>query len=84
VIEKTKPPRDWLAITISLFSLLISGLTIYFNVFLALDDLRVVVGPPPTIARDKTGEASIDGDQELTFCEFWKSGCCCNLCFCHG
>jgi hypothetical protein len=67
VTERSGPRRDRLPIVISLFSLLISALTIYFNVLLELDDIRVVIGQPPTISREKNGEVSIDGDQEFTF-----------------
>lgn len=65
-----KPARDWsfwFPLGMSVLSLFISLATAYFNTFLQEDDLRVFIGPPPGVSRNKVGEIALHGAQEFTF-----------------
>jgi len=58
--------RDWLAISISLLSLGIAGLTGYRTIFDQRDDVRFVVGDALKISRNKN-DFVLQQDQALTF-----------------
>ena len=58
---------SWLALLISVISLVVSGITAYFNVILRKDDLRVVLGRPISVALNERGELVSPGAQGLTF-----------------
>jgi hypothetical protein len=59
--------RDWLPVTFSVASLIVSLTTLYFNIFLQEDNLRVVIGETPMVSRNEGGEIGLYGDQQLTF-----------------
>lgn len=61
-----KSGRDWLALTVSLVSLLVSGLTVYFNVVLRQDDIRIVVDRMPDMSRDQKGVMFASNGIQLT------------------
>jgi hypothetical protein len=62
----TKSRRDWIALTVSLVSLLVSGLTAYFNVLLQQDDIRIVVDRMPDMSRDQKGVMFASNGVQLT------------------
>jgi hypothetical protein len=58
--------RDWLAITISLVSVIIAAGSAGYNILLHQDDIRLVVGNALNVSRDKQ-EFTLERAQELTF-----------------
>jgi hypothetical protein len=58
--------RDWLAITISLVSVIIAAGSAGYNILLHQDDIRVVFGNSLNVSRDKQ-DFTLDLKQDLTF-----------------
>jgi hypothetical protein len=58
--------RDWLAISISLVSVVIAAGSASYNILFHQDDIRLVVGNALNVSRDKQ-EFNLDRLQELTF-----------------
>lgn len=58
--------RDWLAITISLVSVMIAAGSAGYNILLHQDDIRVVFGNSLNVSREKQ-DFTLDAKQELTF-----------------
>lgn len=59
--------RDWLALSLSITSIMISFGGFYFNTLFQKDDIRVVIGSSPSVGRTEKDELTIYGEQELTF-----------------
>jgi hypothetical protein len=58
--------RDWLAITISLVSVIIAAGSAGYNILLHHDDIRVVMGNSLNVRREKQ-DFTLDRQQDLTF-----------------
>jgi hypothetical protein len=57
---------DWIAVGISLLSLIVAGVPAYRTVLFQRDDVRLVAGNALTVRHDK-GDLLLDQDQEFTF-----------------
>jgi len=64
---EAKKPHDWLAISLSILSLSVSCLSLYFSALLQTDDIRVVVDEIPTLSADGDGSLLIAGAVKLTW-----------------
>jgi hypothetical protein len=65
--ERKNAHRDWWAISISIFSLLITLSTFVLGSLLQKDAVRVVIGEPPSVNINEKGEIYVSGSQTLTF-----------------
>ena len=65
-MTETKQRRDWLAVVISVVSLLIAGSSAGYNIFFHQDDIRLVLENALSVSRDKQ-DFTLDHRQELTF-----------------
>ena len=68
-IDNRKPNRDYWALGISCASLLISFVTLFFNLFLQRDHVSIVVNDVPEAIRANDGSVSllVFFDPEITF-----------------
>jgi hypothetical protein len=64
--KETKKPRDWIAISLSVLSLVISCLGFYFTALLQTDDVRLVIGEVPSVSADDDGSLYMHGAVKLT------------------
>jgi hypothetical protein len=68
--EGPKTKRDWWALAISLFSLLISVISVFFNFLLQKDHISIVPGELPAVIRSDKGLVSLSflyGAPEIIF-----------------